>query len=323
MGDASEVLLFGLGAIGSFYAFVLSSSPNVKLSVVARSNYEQVKSDGLTVNSEVHGSHNFRPHQVLRNPEEADRTFDYIVCTNKAINQDEAAAKLAPVVDAKTTLVIIQNGVGNEEPFRKRFPQNTIITCVTWVGALQTSPGIIKHTKSEHTQIGLFPNPAIGRDVEQSRLDKFNAFLKTGKTPFDVEDDMQVQRWKKVVWNCAWNAITSLTLLDTQSWLKSEGGMQLTRDLMKEVIEVGQKCGVRLDYGLADELINKILAMPGIHSSMHADRVAGRQMELDMILGTPVRKAEELGMDIPITRTLYVLLMGLNVHLRQEREQKL
>lgn len=40
-------------------------------------------------------------------------------------------SQLAPAVDeTKTTIVVIQNGVGNEEPFRLRFPGCTIITCV-------------------------------------------------------------------------------------------------------------------------------------------------------------------------------------------------
>ena len=57
--------------------------------------------------------------------------MDYVVCAHKAIDQDEVAAQLTPVVDpSRTTIVVIQNGVGNEEPFRKQFPQNSIITCV-------------------------------------------------------------------------------------------------------------------------------------------------------------------------------------------------
>jgi ketopantoate reductase len=55
---------------------------------------------------------------------------DYIVCAHKAIDQDEVAAQLQPAVNKKTTIVVIQNGVGNEHPFRKQFPDNSIITCV-------------------------------------------------------------------------------------------------------------------------------------------------------------------------------------------------
>jgi 2-dehydropantoate 2-reductase len=129
---------------------------------------------------------------------------------------------------------------------------------------------------------------------------------------------MQRRRWEKVVWNAAWNSFTTLTLLDTHSWLKSENGNSLTRQLMREVIDVARRCDVPLPYELIDELINKILKMPGIHSSMHADRVLGRQMEVEIILGTPVRRAKEFGMVVPVMTTIYTLLTALNLHLEQQ-----
>lgn len=57
--------------------------------------------------------------------------FDYIVCAHKAINQDAVPADIEAAVDQeRSTIVIIQNGVGNEEPFRNAFPATTIISCV-------------------------------------------------------------------------------------------------------------------------------------------------------------------------------------------------
>ncbi|KIN08749.1 hypothetical protein OIDMADRAFT_37818 [Oidiodendron maius Zn] len=314
MTEKTNVLLFGLGAIGSFYAFILSRKDTVSLTVVARSNYEAVKNNGLTIESEVHGKHIYYPDQVVKSPADATGMYDFVVCANKAINQNAVPEKLRPVIDGKdTTLVIIQNGVGNEEPFREAFTENTILTCVTWVGASQAVPGIVKHTKSEHTQIGLYRNPKLGEEQEQKRLERFTALLSAGNTPFDVEENMQLKRWEKVVWNAAWNSLTTLTLLDTQSWLKSSPrAMPMTRQLMREVIDVAQKCDVPLQYDLIDQLIDKILAMPGIGSSMQADFKAGRRMEVEIILGYPVRKAHELQVPTPVLDTLYTLLTAIN-----------
>jgi len=313
MSQQIDVLLYGLGAIGSFYAFILSRCKEVRLTVVARSNYEAVKGNGLKVVSQNHGEHVVKPFKVVKTPAEAELTFDYIVCAHKAIGQDAVPAQLQAVTGDKTTIVLIQNGVGNEDPFRAAFPRCTILSCVTWVGAVQNTPGVINHTKSEDMQIGLFPNPDLEKATEKARLDKFAALLTEGKTVFQVVDNVQVQRWEKVVWNAAWNSITTLTMLDTQTWLKSsEDAMPLTRKLMAEVIDVAQKYGVPLEYELIDRLVNKILAMPGIGSSMQTDCKNGRPLELDVILGTPVRKGRELGVSIPTVETIYVLLLGVN-----------
>ncbi|OQE03954.1 hypothetical protein PENSOL_c001G03185 [Penicillium solitum] len=319
MSDQIDVLVYGLGAIGSFYAFILSRSDRVRLTVVARSNYEAVKANGITINSENHGQHTFHPHRVVKSVADIP-PVDYIVCAHKAIDQDEVVAKLQPAIDSKTTIVVIQNGVGNEEPFRKQFPENSIITCVTWVGATQTSPGIVAHTKSEDMQIGLFPNPQLENQVEQKRLETFADLLRNGKTRFQVLEDMQIQRWEKVVWNVAWNSLTTLTMVDTQSWLKSsEDATPFTRQLMQEVINIARACGVLLKDNLIDQLMDKINAMPGIGSSMQTDCKSGRPMEIDVILGFPVRKSRELGIQAPYLETLYVLLRAVDGRLRAAR----
>ncbi|KAL1621613.1 hypothetical protein SLS56_009149 [Neofusicoccum ribis] len=273
-------------------------------------------SRGLTIESENHGKH-------IVHPFEADlrKTFDYVVCANKATDQDETAKALVSVADQrKTTIVIIQNGVGNEPPFRNVFPLCTIITCVTWVGARQPEPGFVTHTKSEDMQIGLFRDPAESQGADdQVKLDRFADLLKQGGTKFQVLEDMQVQRWEKVVWNAAWNSLTTLTMLDTKTWLDSSAGATpLTRQLMQEVIDVARACGVGLDYSLIDRLMDRILAMPGIGSSMQTDCKNGKPMEVEVILGYPVQKAKELGVKAPITETLYALLLGVDLRLRNE-----
>lgn len=55
------VLLYGLGAIGGFYAFILSRNKDVELDVVARSNYDAVKQNGLEIYSANHGEHIVQP----------------------------------------------------------------------------------------------------------------------------------------------------------------------------------------------------------------------------------------------------------------------
>ncbi|KAJ5880183.1 uncharacterized protein N7473_011236 [Penicillium subrubescens] len=317
MADQIDVLLYGLGAIGSFYAFILNRSDSVRLTVVARSNYDAVLANGITINSENHGQHNFRPYKVVKSPTEAS-PMDYVVCAHKAIDQDEVAAQLTPVVDpSRTTIVVIQNGVGNEEPFRKQFPQNSIITCVTWVGAMQTSPGVVKHIKSEDTQLGLFPNEQVDSALEKQRLDTFADLLRHGQTRFQVIENMQQQRWEKVVWNVAWNSLTTLTMVDTQTWLHSSPDAEpFTRALMREVIAIARACGVPLSDELVDQQMDKINSLPGIGSSMQTDCKSGRPMEIDVILGFPVRKARELGISAPYLEAIYVILRAVDGRLR-------
>ncbi|RVX74879.1 hypothetical protein B0A52_01156 [Exophiala mesophila] len=286
----------------------------VRLSVVARSNYDAVKKNGVTISSMNHGRHHFAPFQVLKTPAEAGQKFDFVVLANKAIDVTSVPDRIAPVVEeGKTTIVLIQNGVGNEDPFRKAYPKNVILSCVTWVGAVQHSPGVVEHKASEHTHIGIFPGPEVDPALEKEKLIEFTDIWQEGGTPFTIQDNIQIQRWEKVVWNVAWNALTTLTMLDTHSWLSSsDRSTPMTKTLMQEVISVARAAGVPLEDSLTDSLIERILAMPTIGSSMQVDCKMGRVMEVDIILGTPVRKGKELGIPTPTLDVLYTLLLAVN-----------
>lgn len=165
-------------------------------------------------------------------------------------------------------------------------------------------------------QIGLYANQGAAESSEEAKLQDFASLLTEGHTVFQVVPNIQLLRWEKVVWNAAWNSLTTLTMLDTHAWLSSSpSAMPMTRKLMTEVIDVARACGVLLEYELIDRLVDKILTMPPIGSSMQMDAKNGRVMEVEIILGTPVRKAKELGVDCPILNTLYTLLTGVNVRL--------
>ena len=88
---------------------------------------------------------------------------------------------------------------------------------------------------------------------------------------------------------------------------------------MREVIDVAQRCDVPIEHSLADTLVDKILAMPGIFSSMHGDSKAGNPLEVDVILGYPMKKAKEFGMDTPTLSTIYALTMAVNGRIVQSK----
>ncbi|KAK4503250.1 hypothetical protein PRZ48_006678 [Zasmidium cellare] len=311
-GEKINVLLFGLGAIGGFYAYILSKNPNVSLSVIARSNYDAVKQNGLQIQSALHGTHTVPITAVYKSPSNIKTTFDFIVFAHKAINPSSIPPLFKTCVSDSTTFVIIQNGVGNEDPFRETFPDNSIISCVTWTGAVQNTPGIIEHGKNEDMQIGLFPNPNIDEGVENQRLSTFAHLLTTGGTKFNLEENIQVKRWEKVIWNAAWNPLTTLTLTSVQSYLHtSPAALATAKTLMSEVLLIAQTLGIPLPSNLPEQLIQKVLDMPQeVYSSMYQDRKEGRALEKEVILGVPLRRAGELGLGerVPVLRAIWSLV---------------
>lgn len=165
-------------------------------------------------------------------------------------------------------------------------------------------------------QVGLYPNKNGDPSLDKDRLEQFASLLSAGKTVFQIVPDIQVQRWEKVVWNAAWNSLTTLTLMDTHSWLtSSEDATPMTRKLMKEVIDVARAVGVPIEYELIGRLLEKIWSMPPIGSSMRTDYENGKPLEVDVILGYVVRRGRELRVNVATAETLYVVLTAINKRL--------
>jgi 2-dehydropantoate 2-reductase len=156
-----NILVHGSGAIGAIYIYLLLRA-GCSVTAVCRSNYTAVKTNGFTLNSDKYGQNiHFHPN-VVRSPEEAASQhgpFDFIVVSTKAFPGQESSTPeiLKPAVtQGKTTIVLIQNGIGIEPEYATAFPTNPLLSCVVYLPTTQTSPGHIHMGAVERLQIGTF-----------------------------------------------------------------------------------------------------------------------------------------------------------------------
>jgi ketopantoate reductase len=115
--------------------------------------------------------------------------------------------------------------------------------------------------------------------------------------------------------NCAWNALTTVTRLRTnQIFASSPGAADFSRTLMLEVVAVARAKGLAVPEDTADDLMRQIREVggPGLPSSMMMDNEAGRPTEVEVILGTPMREGQRLGVPVPIITTLYTIVRALD-----------
>ena len=56
----------------------------------------------------------------------------------------------------------------------------------------------------------------------------------------------------------------------------------------------------------------QVRALPGVQPSMMADALAGRNMEIEAIVGNVVRLAKKHNVEVPMLRTVYMLALALD-----------
>lgn len=146
-----------------------------------------------------------------------------VLCANKALldAKPSLAEQLKPVIGPKTAIVLLQNGVGAEDPLHEAFPNNTIISAVVWTGARSLATGVVEQFNTEGLTIGVDWNPKLDKAGEQAKLDALVRILKAGKGDCNVVEDIQSERWIKVIWSvcypcCDYRSDFSGTLAGTR-----------------------------------------------------------------------------------------------------------
>ncbi|KAH8884640.1 2-dehydropantoate 2-reductase [Thozetella sp. PMI_491] len=348
-----HIVFVGAGAVGCFYASRLHyPAHNVYTSLIARSNYKALAKDGVKLQTHSFGDYTFHPHGVFPSPAAAAvapstaaaqpgaRDWDFIVVTTKALpDRTNDAELIAPLIGPRSTIVLIQNGVGVEEPYRTRFPDTPIVSAVTVISAAQISPGTIKQNRWTRIHLGPYSysasssSPPSGEarnmDLEQRGLARANQlgdyWTRLGRIrDVEVADEIGLQliRWHKLCINSAFNPSAVLS--------GGRGNADMVRDpelrehlagVMREIWEATPRI---LGRGFPDELAapERILKSTernvGSKPSMLLDWEGARSLELEVILGNPVRIARAKGVELPRMQTLYALLRSAQA-MREEK----
>lgn len=267
--------------------------------------------------------------------------WDYIIVTTKALpDRTDDAALVAPLVSAKSCVVLIQNGVGVEEPYRKRFPRNPIVSAVTVISAEQIRNGVIRQNR--WTRISLGPYGS-GLGTPSSSTAESDAVVRRGHECMEqlarwwsqyggirdvemhTELELQTIRWHKLCINAAFNptAVLSGGRGNADQLTDPELRQHIT-GIMNEIWNAAPKVlGKPFPDSLAkpERIIKSTERNTGARPSMLLDWEADRAMELEVILGNPVRIARRAGVEMPKLQSLYALLRSMQ-KVREERKTR-
>lgn len=132
--------------------------------------------------------------------------------------------------------------------------------------------------------------------------------------PCVLSQDIQFDRWKKLLWNASFNPISVVEgELDTKQILDDPRLKSLVRNVMFEVKTLAKTQGYEISEELIEQTIDSTAArsVPSI-TSMLLDFKARRKMEIEAILGNSLRFASEKNVDLPLMQNLYQKLKQLN-----------
>ncbi|GMM27809.1 hypothetical protein DAMA08_005250 [Martiniozyma asiatica (nom. inval.)] len=318
---SSNILLIGMGGVGSIAAYTLQKNGKATVTVVARSSYDILTTKGFTLESVDYGHvEGFKPAHVVKSVEEATKfgPFDYIVVTTKNIPDVSPIEDIMkPAVSENTAIVLLENGVGIERATIAAFPKNSVISGVTLIGSTLYGD-VVKHVGSDTVSFGPFENKNIPMDGQIEKAKKFQEIYYNEQNKAKYDENVKYIRWRKLVYNASINTTAAITNLDAGRLELFGATDAIVRPAMKEVLAIAKSDGVDLPEDVIDFMIRSDDGA-WYPPSMLIDIRKGNYTEYKIIVGTALDIAKENGVPAPTLEILSALMHAIQMRTMEEK----
>ena len=209
-----------------------------------------------------------------------------VVLTNKSFGNRALAEKLKSRAK-NTPLVLLQNGLGVEEPFLKgRFTE--VYRCVLFVTSQQEGQHI-SYKPVDISPIGVIRN-------KSTNLKDIVGALNCTHFKFRAETEIQKVIWEKAVANCVFNSICPLLETDNGIFHRQPEVFELARCIIGECVALADEMGIKLEPIVLETMVLTISRKSdGQIISTLQDIRNGRETEIDTLNLEVARIAGKLG----------------------------
>lgn len=304
-----KVCIIGAGAIGGLIGGKLALAGECQVSFLARHrSLDVLRSHGLRMNS---GGRSDRVAVRAEDRPAALGKQDVVFIAVKGPALSSVATQIAPLLGPETMVVPAMNGVpwwfahviaplGNRplasvDPsgvISSSIPVRQVIGCVVHASSAMSEPGCVDHKFGN----GLILGEAFGGPSE--RVTTLCALLEHAGFDANASKDVRQDIWYKLWGNMTMNPVSAITGATVDRILGDPLVREFCSSAMQEAAEVGAAMGCVIDQAPDDR--HAVTAKLGaFRTSMLQDVEAGREIELDAIVGAVHEVAQRLHVPTP------------------------
>lgn len=299
-----KVLVMGAGAIGAYFGARLHQAGEDVTFCARGENLRALKDRGLRIES-------FRGDfdalvRATDDPSEFG-PYDLILFCVKVYDTDRAAEAIAECLAPGGAILTLQNGVEAEARLAEFFGADAVMGGNARVGVELVAPGKVLHLSTGVIEFG----ELHGRETPRAR--KIAETFQRAGILGELVSDFTTFRWSKLLWNSAFNTVTTLTRRKVGEVLEDSDGMGLVRSLMNETLAVAIAEGARLGPDRIESLLEHSRKnLRALKTSTLQDFERGKRLEYDALSGAVIRAARRHGIAVPATEAVYAMLKLLD-----------
>lgn len=295
----------GAGAVGGYYAALLSRS-GCEVSVVARgAHLEAIRKDGLRILSSAVGD--FTARIGAESDPARIGVVDTVVVAVKTYDNPTALPLLVPLVGPATTVLTVQNGVDSAEQVAAVVGEGRTVGGSTYIATAIDAPGVIKQTGTHRRVVfgEVFQPTAVVTD----RVRAIEALMKAADIHAEAVPDGRPAIWEKFTFLAPFAAFTGASRLPLGPVWNDADGRRALLQAAAEVEAVARASGINLPADLAGRREQYYGTIPpSTRASLLIDLSQGRRIEVESLLGTVVRRGRAVGVSTPMMEALYAVL---------------
>jgi 2-dehydropantoate 2-reductase len=286
----NKIFILGAGAIGSVYGAFLSKRNDVTL-IGNKAHVNAVNSKGLSVSGDVNET--FYLKADIEISEVPEKTL--IILTTKAYDSAKTIKGIKKLLKRDTVVLILQNGLGNEETVKRAAGDKAkILRGITTMAAEFFEPGKIRFWNGETI-------------IEQNEIVEKIAEIFNGSTlKVRLSNDVNEEVWNKLVVNCVVNPLSALFRVKNCE-LVSDSLKTVRHEIVRECVEVGKAEGIPFPEDLEKKIDKEIFKYTNF-SSMCQDLMKSQKTEIDFLNGKVVELGRKHHISTPVNETLVCLI---------------
>ncbi|OGS49417.1 MAG: hypothetical protein A3K68_02345 [Euryarchaeota archaeon RBG_16_68_13] len=298
-----RILVFGAGAMGSFFGGLLS--PRNDVTLVGRVDHMRaVRERGLRIIGKT--AKIARPQTAIRVT--TGMHPDLVIVATKAYDTGDAMRSLMPFASSAMFLTL-QNGLGNSARIAKtakRVAAGTTAHGVTYLG-----PGEIRHAGVGDTVLGPW------RGVSRGDVVRLRDVFEDSGIPTRVTDDVRTELWSKVIVNAGINPLAAIAGVPNGRVVRDRRLLRVVEGVCHEASAVAASEGANLDTAnIVRRTILTARRTATNRSSMLQDLDRGRRTEIEAITGAIVDAARRHEIRVPLNECLLALVKAREGMLR-------
>lgn len=307
--------ILGTGALGGYYGACLQRA-GLDVHFLLRSDYEHVKEHGLIVES-PDGDFTL-PHVNAYQDVAKMPACDVVVVALKTTQNHLLPEMLPSVVKDEGVVLVLQNGLNIEEDVARIVGTQRVIGGLCFLCSNKVELGHIRHLDYKEIKLGEYtPNYQPGGITERMR--QIAGDFERSAIPIQLAEDLLLARWQKLVWNIPYNGLSVVLDATTDELMADEDARSLVEQLMSEVVAGAAAAGRIIGDRIIEQMLDHTEKMTPYRTSMKVDYDEKRPLEVEAIVGNPLRSAIASGANVPLISMLYHQLKFLDVKNRRSK----